>query len=130
MLVTALHFVIVLGYTWLGPRLPGRPLTESTFTITYHDGRGVLRDILVACTQARFSVSRLGVRREVPSSDERDPEGESDTAGAKERRRRDRVVSVELEVQGARGIAQLILTLSDLKGVISVTSGESTATEA
>ena len=57
-------------------------------------------------------------------------DAESGDGAPQSERKRDRVVSVALEVQGARGIAQLILTLSDLKGVVSVASAESLASEA
>ena len=58
-LVTALHFVIVLGYTPLTRRLPGADSDTSQLRITYHDGQGVLRQLLVACTTHRWTVTTM-----------------------------------------------------------------------
>jgi hypothetical protein len=58
--VTALHFVIVYGYTWLRTQLPGLA-GESEFAITCIDGQGVLRRLLTACTDRPWSITSLTV---------------------------------------------------------------------
>jgi len=58
-LVTALHFVIVLGYTPLIRRLPGADGDTSQLRITYQDGQGVLRQLLVACTTHGWTITAM-----------------------------------------------------------------------
>src|ERR1700734_2438491 len=49
--VTALHFAIVFGFPFVIARLPRSKWTPSSLQVSYEDGRGVLRDVLVACTR-------------------------------------------------------------------------------
>lgn len=62
-LVTVLHFVVVLGFTplsnWLGDRGHG----ERRYLVTYADGRGILRDVLTACSSRRWVIGSLSVER-------------------------------------------------------------------
>jgi putative Mg2+ transporter-C (MgtC) family protein len=57
--VTALHFVIVLGYTSLIRLMPGADRAATGLRVIYEDGRGVLRDVLAACTERGWSVTSL-----------------------------------------------------------------------
>lgn len=61
LLVTALHFVIVFGYTPLGRLVADRGFTERSVTITYEDGRGVLRNIIGTCTSHSWTIRSMGV---------------------------------------------------------------------
>ncbi len=61
LLVTALHFVIVLCYTPLGELVARRGHAERGYTITYEDGRGVLRDILATCTRRTWTVKSMAI---------------------------------------------------------------------
>ncbi len=108
--VTVVHFVIVLGYSYLGRWLPGRRLTESTFTITYHDGQGVLRDILAACTRHAWSVASLVVEHL-----EADPVTDLVHTGQAERR----LVSVTVALTGV-GASEAPTRLADLAGVMRI----------
>jgi putative Mg2+ transporter-C (MgtC) family protein len=57
--VTALHFVIVFGYTALNRKLTGVDWAAAGVRIIYEDGRGVLRDILASCTARGWSITSL-----------------------------------------------------------------------
>lgn len=61
LVVTGLHFVVVLGYTPLCRRISRRGHAEHDYLVTYEDGRGVLRDLLTTCTGNSWSVSFLSV---------------------------------------------------------------------
>src|ERR1700691_4383556 len=67
--VTAGHFIVVLGFPYIARRLPKSKWTPSLLQVTYQDGREILRDVLVKCTQHGFSVSNLQVER-MPSPPE------------------------------------------------------------
>lgn len=57
--VTALHFVIVLGYTPLSRHLPNPNQRASHVRIVYNDGQGVLRQILAECTAHQWTLLAL-----------------------------------------------------------------------
>ncbi|OPX13365.1 MgtC/SapB transporter [Gordonia sp. i37] len=61
LLVTGLHFVIVFAYTPLGRFVSARGQAERSYTITYEDGRGVLRDLLATCTAQSWTVDSLTI---------------------------------------------------------------------
>jgi putative Mg2+ transporter-C (MgtC) family protein len=107
--VTAGHFLIVLGFPFIASRLPRSRWTPSLLQICYHDGRDVLREVLVKCTQQNFSVSRLRVEKETPTTLQ-------DAA--------DRTVTVALEVQGTGSVSKLAAKLADIDGVVSVNAGD------
>ncbi|GAB3702936.1 MgtC/SapB family protein [Amycolatopsis oliviviridis] len=65
--VTAMHFVVVLGFTWLTEHLPGGTGT-TRLRVSYVDGKGVLRDLLELCTKRRWSITSLRI------TDDRDGE--------------------------------------------------------
>ena len=63
--VTALHFVIVFAFPYVVERLPKSRWTPSPLQVSYEDGRGILREVLVVCTQQDFAVSRVRVERRI-----------------------------------------------------------------
>jgi putative Mg2+ transporter-C (MgtC) family protein len=113
---TAGHFVIVLGFPYIAGRLPRSRWTPSLLQVTYQDGREILRDVLVKCTQHNFTVSRLQVERAPP-----DPRSSVDCV---RQPGEDRNVTVALEVQGTGSISKLAAKLADIDGVVSVNAGD------
>jgi putative Mg2+ transporter-C (MgtC) family protein len=107
--VTAGHFVVVFGFPFIASRLPRSRWTPSLLQICYQDGREVLREVLVRCTQQNFAVSRLQVEKESPANLQ---------DGA------DRTVTVALEVQGTGSVSKLAAKLADINGVVSVHAGD------
>jgi putative Mg2+ transporter-C (MgtC) family protein len=108
--VTAGHFVIVFAFPFIASRLPRSRWTPSLLQICYYDGREVLREVLVKCTQHNFAVSRLQVEKEDS------PTSPSDASK--------RTVTVALEVQGTGSVSKLASKLSDIDGVVSVNAGD------
>lgn len=106
-LVTGLHFVVVLGFTplslWLGDRGRG----ERHFLVTYADGRGILREVLSACSGQRWQIGSLSVERgRKPIGEEEDWE---DTA----------VVAVGITLSG-RGLDRVVPVLGEIDGVLRI----------
>jgi putative Mg2+ transporter-C (MgtC) family protein len=117
--VTALHFVVVFAFPFIVERLPKSRWTPSPLQVTYEDGRGILRQVLVTCTQQDFAVSRVRVERESSA------EGSAESTEATDpRAARERVVTVTLEVQGTRSVAKLAAKLVEIDGVVSVNAGD------
>jgi putative Mg2+ transporter-C (MgtC) family protein len=115
--VTALHFLVVFAFPSIVERLPKSRWTPSPLQVTYEDGRGILREVLVVCTQHDFAISRVRIERE-SSADSRDAGGPTEEPEPK------RVVTVALEVQGTRSVAKLAAKLAEINGVVSVNAGD------
>jgi putative Mg2+ transporter-C (MgtC) family protein len=137
LVVTAGHFLVVLAFPHIVLRLPQSRWTPSILQVSYEDGREILRDVLVVCTQHDFAVSRLRVQR--ASSPRPLPEN----ADLNRRMHDDALLSrseeppkahdsgwerqtatVVLEVQGSRSVSKLAARLADIPGVVSVNAGD------
>jgi putative Mg2+ transporter-C (MgtC) family protein len=103
---TAAYFVVVFVYPAIMRRIPASPYAPSGLQLTYEDGRGILRQILAACTGRGFAVSDVSVERH---------EAHGDHPGS---------VGVALEVHGRGSVAELAAELGDLHGVLAVTAGD------
>lgn len=62
--VTALHFVVTLGFTALLARLPTRLRGTVRVHLVYQHRAGVLRDILALCSERRWSVQAMSIDSE------------------------------------------------------------------
>jgi putative Mg2+ transporter-C (MgtC) family protein len=126
--VTALHFVVIFLFSYIVARLPHSRWTPSPLQVTYEDGRGLLREILVACTQYDFAVSGVRVERDRSPAPEGGATQESPASpGGADRRPPAgprRLVSVILEIQGTRSVAKLAAKLAEIDGVASVRAGD------
>ncbi len=58
-LVTAMHFLIIVGFMPLARRLAARLSGSVRMHITYQDGRGVLREVLEACSRREWQLTDL-----------------------------------------------------------------------
>jgi putative Mg2+ transporter-C (MgtC) family protein len=54
---------VVFVISPLARRLPSSPYPPSALRVTYEDGRGILRQILSACTSRDFKVADVNVDR-------------------------------------------------------------------
>ena len=100
--------------------------------VSYQDGRGILRDILTACTQQDFAVTGLRVERDGEYG--RDRRGQSGQGRPPMRLRRSLsqvttrpmtgTVTVVLELRGGRSVAKLVDKLSEIDGVSAVNAGD------
>ncbi len=114
------HFIIMLGFPAIVRRLRGTRRTSHEIHLAYRDGRGLLRVILVACTELRFAISQvrqtgaetLGGARALEHA------GEHVLADGVA----DGVVGLTLRVKGKRPLSHLIARLGDIEGVVEVGS--------
>ena len=115
------YFLIMLAFPALARRLPKSRKLATEIFISYEDGRGLLRTILVRCTELRFAIDRVRLdenRNLIGSDDEAldlaDREGiDLSTAPA-------RSVTLTMLVKGKRPVSHLIATLSNIPGVREV----------
>ena len=109
LVVTGLHFVIVLGFTPLSRMIATRGHGERRYTITYEDGQGVLRALLATCTADAWTVDSMAIA----GRDDRDGRG----------RRAESLVTVSLALRG-RGAVEAASTLGKVPGIVGVDPGE------
>lgn len=100
---TALYLIVSYAFPVVERVLPQSRDVPSTITITYLDGRGILRRLLAICAEHGFSVGDVAV--------ERDAAGEDDDAPS---------VALRLRVRGRGSLAELASDVGDVDGVLSV----------
>jgi putative Mg2+ transporter-C (MgtC) family protein len=103
---TFAYFLTIFGFREIATRLPRSPYTSFGMRIVYADGRGVLRDVLAACTDQGFTISRVATHR---------LEGKVNGEPA---------VAVDLEIAGQPHPETLAARLSDMAGVHEVSASD------
>jgi len=111
LVVTALHFVIVLGYTPLGRFITARGHAERSYTITYRDGQGILRALLATCSAQAWTIRSMSILSHGSRDRDRDSEEQGD------------LVSVGLTLVGP-GTTRASEVLGSVDGVVRVDAGD------
>ncbi|MFC6886698.1 MULTISPECIES: MgtC/SapB family protein [Actinomadura] len=126
--VTAGHFLVVYGLSWLARSLPlGRFRRPDTHRVrlVYRDGRGALRRTLMECTGRGFVVSEVAVEREyLPDDSDLGRDERRDRDERPGRGRGNAVVTLVLE--GTGSVPDLTGVLSELPDIVGVTVGTGT----
>jgi putative Mg2+ transporter-C (MgtC) family protein len=121
--VTFGHFVVVFVFPSIERRLPKSRWAPSSLQISYQDGRGVLREILACCTGSEFAVSRVQVERDPADAVGEDILTPEEAAGSNAAAQKG-IVTLRVEVRGAKSVARLAERLSEIDGVTSVQIGD------
>jgi putative Mg2+ transporter-C (MgtC) family protein len=128
--VTFGHFIVIALFPAIERRLPKSRWAPTSLQISYQDGRGVLREVLACCTGSEFAVSRVQVERDpahevgsarVASQETLSPE---DALGGSWTPPPKGIVTLRVEVRGAKSVARLAERLSEIDGVTSVQIGD------
>ena len=118
--VTAMHFVVVLGFPRISAMLPRPRAGGFIIHVRYRRVENVLRDILIACTTSEFRLSRLHAETaENLAGDTGLDETNELTVDLPEG-----LDAVALEVQGTKSITKLAARISEIAGVVSVKAGD------
>jgi putative Mg2+ transporter-C (MgtC) family protein len=135
--VTCGHFVVVFVFPAIERHLPKSRWAPSPLHISYEARRGALREILAVCTNQEFSVSRVQVEGK-PLRDKRqsgaqagkgrgtgweDHPEEVDEAPL-DALAREGIVTLLVEVRGARPVGKLAARLNEIAGVTAVRVGD------
>jgi putative Mg2+ transporter-C (MgtC) family protein len=96
---TVMHLIVAFVFTPILRRMPLSRFVVTTLEVSYHDGRGVLRDILETTTDLGYVVTNLDVGSK---------EGQGD------------IVPVWLDAEGKGDRHQLVEALQHLDGVAAV----------
>ncbi|HEY2100954.1 MAG TPA: MgtC/SapB family protein [Pseudonocardia sp.] len=116
------YFAIVYGFTPLSARLRRDQPRSHFIEVIYEDGRGLLRQVLNACTTRGWVIARLTTRHLESSIGL----GEADSTRrnrAPERQRRDHnAVSVVIGLHGSGDYEDLVAALTEVDGVLAVSA--------
>jgi putative Mg2+ transporter-C (MgtC) family protein len=140
--VTAGHFVVVIILPAIERRIPRSRWAPAQIQVSYHGGQDVLTQILTLATQHDFAVTRLLVQSEGDQSSAPTRSGAQQAKGHDKQwddegaaRSSDTsavaapivesVVKLLIEVQGTKSIPKLAARIADIRGVVSVQSGDS-----
>jgi putative Mg2+ transporter-C (MgtC) family protein len=98
------HFIVVFAYPRLAAALPRSRYVGFGVHVVYEDGRGILREILTESSRLGFSIARVQTHQL-----------EHEVSGHP-------AVAVTLDVQGQPSVHQLTQDLSELDGILEVTT--------
>lgn len=115
LVVTCLHFIIVLAFTWLSRYLPGSGRATGHVRIRYRDGRGVLREILTACSSRGWVITGMSTDNARWSDDLGEIVPDDADGGGPDQAN----VTVVLHIAGP-GMDNLATTLGALDGVVGI----------
>ena len=113
------HFLVVRGYPRVTRRFGLSRFATSTIHVRYVDGQGLLRTILASTTTNGFSVTSIITSSGRDSTDSRYDAAYEALLGSEPFK----TVEVEIQVQGSPVVHNLASTLSEIDGVVSVTTG-------
>jgi putative Mg2+ transporter-C (MgtC) family protein len=119
---TIIHFIIMIVFPKLARYLPRERRTTTPLHIAYRGGRGILRLILIACTQLRFAIDQVQVESGNLNAVHEEFEDRADAEGVEPERTVENIVMLSMQVKGKRPISHLIARLSDIDGVVRVGS--------
>lgn len=114
------HFFVIYVLGYVATRLPRSRPTAAQLKLTYLGGAGVLREVLVAATRRGFTVGEVFVDRVagMPGRADVVPQnGHVDGVTSD-------AVSVAMVLAGAAPLTELVASLSDLPGVVTVSAGD------
>jgi len=128
------HFIIMLIFPRVVHRLRRSRRTATDINIAYEDGRGLLRTILIKCTELRFSIDHVRLdrgtlpvarREEAEDAVDIDKDMNIDIEGMELEHRPEYppgkgIVSLSMQVKGKRPVSHLIARLSDIDGIREV----------
>ncbi|NHO34112.1 MgtC/SapB family protein [Acetobacter fallax] len=127
---TAAHFLIMFVFPRLTRNIPQQRRTAAQIAVSYIDGKGVLRRILVECTRLRFAIDHVSINRNgfyeealETAQDRADLEG---TAGPLDHPHQKSLpnVTLSMQVKGKRPVSHLIAALATLEGVQDIGMAE------
>ena len=119
---TAGHFAIMLAFPKLVARyMPQERRTVTRLRILYEDRRGRLRNILLACSELRFTIDQVEVERAGSGATTREEAQDlADLAGTEAEAPGEGAVALTMQVKGKKPISDLVARLSETDGVIRV----------
>jgi putative Mg2+ transporter-C (MgtC) family protein len=118
-----IHLIVMLVFPKLTQYLPQEKRSATRLRISYQGGQGLLRTILVSCTQLRFAIDHVDLEHDRNGAMAREDALDlADFEGVEPEPPRNGLVSLSMQVKGKRPVSHLIAKLSGIDGVIHVGS--------
>ncbi len=121
------HLTIMFALPPLVRRLPRSRWASTLIRISYQDGRGLLRSILLACTAQRFAIDSVRLEKGAGLDREQAQDADDDAKVVQDRPALPRLVTISLEVRGTLPIARLVARLGEIAGVDAVDVADATS---
>jgi putative Mg2+ transporter-C (MgtC) family protein len=116
--VTLGYFVIAIGFPVIFGLLPTSRWSVLPLSVFYEDGRGILREVLGACSSHGFTISKVYVGKSGSPA-----HGKARDDALSSHGRAPPIVNVSMSISGGRQVPQLLEEISAIPGVISVSGG-------
>jgi len=117
------HFIIMFVFPLIIKLLRPKRRSSTRLRIFYEDGRGLLRTVLIACTQLRFAIDHVEVEYSNGAAETREALKDlADREGTEPSGYEKRIVVLNMQVKGKRPVSHLISKLIDIRGVVRVSS--------
>jgi putative Mg2+ transporter-C (MgtC) family protein len=116
------YFIIMLIFPKLLQYLPRERRTATMIRVSYKDGLGLLRTILIICSKLRFVIDRVEVERKNTLEAREELDDLADFEGVEPERLGKGVVVLTMQVKGKRPVSHLIASLAEIDGIIRVGS--------
>jgi putative Mg2+ transporter-C (MgtC) family protein len=117
---TVAYLIVTQGFSHLTRRLPRSATAISMLRVSYSEGDGILRQVLKVTTQRGFVIDQLTTRSTGGADGDDDGTAEGDRQAAGPRRE----VEVALELHGKGSLTELAVKLTEIAGVLAVTSND------
>jgi putative Mg2+ transporter-C (MgtC) family protein len=115
------YCVIMLAFPALARRLPRSRKLQAEIQISYEDGRGLLRSILIRSTELRFAIGRVRLDQDSRLIEHVDTAlNIADREGTEVTLPPKNTVRLAMLVKGKRPVSHLIAALSDIDGIHEV----------
>jgi len=106
------YFIIMFVFPILARNLPHHGRVQEELRISYDDGRGLLRSILLRCSELHFAIDHISLNQnKIMASAQEDHADKSGTG---------KMVTMTMLVVGKRPISDLVGALSAIEGVQEV----------
>ncbi len=117
------HVIIMFVFPKLVQYLPRERRTATKLRIAYEDGRGLLRTVLVACTELRFAIDHVDIERDgVRRPPQEEAQDLADFEGVEAEEPQRGTVVLSMQVKGKRPVSDLIAKLASVDGILGVGS--------
>ncbi|MBV1837729.1 MgtC/SapB family protein [Acetobacter estunensis] len=120
------NFLVMLVFPYLLRYIPRQQRAVTQLEVSYLDGRGILRLVLVTCTRLRFAIDHVQIQRNGIHRQElesrQDVADRQGTVGPLDGPSVEGspVVVLSLQVKGSRPVSHLVTALSLIDGVMEV----------
>jgi putative Mg2+ transporter-C (MgtC) family protein len=115
------YYIIMLVFPAISRRLPKARKLSNEIQISYQDGKGLLRLILIRCTALRFAIDRVRLDHDGRAIGfHEEANNKADFEGTELSLPLGDTVTLTMLVKGKRPVSHLVAAISDIEGILEV----------